>query len=384
MRVALARLQPSVCLRCRLLPAVPFTARAFTSAPRSLAEPEKLTIEERLKQRIWGSSAAKSTGPQVSQLPDVEKALLTTPTVPGPQDKYVMDLDGRGLRVIGIVDKLGKKTGQWKIESFAPKEKVTDSERLTELVHHAVVITYTNVLHGKDAQPYNEGALQWTKKVKVTKDEASGEFEFDYGSQEVIDGILNASPSPTETTTTTIPTETVDASTSLSDGTPVADPTTEVTIPVSEVASPISDSAAPEPSQNFGNDWLNLSLAVPAVKFAINKRIIASTGHILSDITLNQITTVSQLLEALLTPPRRTEKLDLLNTTPELAELPNVAIYESRLRPLDKEKMKGRLSPLQKELLENKAKLERGDIKPEETEDFKYGWEGDKYFHPRV
>lgn len=123
--------------------------------------------------------------------------------------------------------------------------------------------------------------------------------------------------------------------------------------------------------------WLSLPLP-PMHLFAIHKRILATTGQRLSDNALSGSPTVSDLLRELLAvaaPPP--DKLDLLQVAPELAQLDNVKVLRTRIRPVDKNIRIGMLSPGVKEWLEVKRKKAAGE---EVDGQFVYKWDEGKYF----
>lgn len=123
--------------------------------------------------------------------------------------------------------------------------------------------------------------------------------------------------------------------------------------------------------------WLSLPLP-PMHLFAIHKRILVTTGQRLSDNALSEAPTVSDLLQELLAvaaPPP--DKLDLLQVAPELAQLGNVKVLRTRIRPVDKNTRIGMLSPGVKEWLEVKRKKTAGE---EVDGQFVYKWDEGKYF----
>ena len=79
----------------------------------------------------------------------------------------------------------------------------------------------------------------------------------------------------------------------------------------------------------------------------ICKRILQLTGQRVPDAAVSLATKVSDFLPALVTPPKLKKLADELAQT-ELAELPNVKMFASRIRPLDKERVIGRARPIEK------------------------------------
>ncbi|KAF8451252.1 hypothetical protein BGX38DRAFT_1183701 [Terfezia claveryi] len=123
--------------------------------------------------------------------------------------------------------------------------------------------------------------------------------------------------------------------------------------------------------------WHSLPLPLPHL-LAIHKRLLLTTGHRLPDQALSYSPTALNLLRSLREAASpEPEKLDLLSLVPELNRLRNVRVLKGRLRPLDREIDKGRLSPAQREWLENKRRRDRG----EEIEgEWIYKWDEGKYF----
>jgi len=161
--------------------------------------------------------------------------------------------------------------------------------------------------------------------------------------------------------------------------TTAAEPTEEVISSSDVVEDIVSEASAINPPLALSptDAWHSLPLPLPHL-LAIHKRLLLTTGHRLPDQALSYSPTALDLLkslrEAAAPPP---EKLDLLSLAPELNELGNVRVLKSRLRPVDREIEKGRLSPAQREWLENKRRRERG----EEIEgEWTYKWDEGKYF----
>ena len=136
MRPLFSRLKPRAQLRQPNIPtAIACTFRTVTTtAPPPRAEE---SVNETLKQRLWGENAPTNTPPQI---PAVEADAVDANAVdanavdanavdanavdakqsswvdPTQVEGYVPNHDGRGLRVVGIVSKLGKKVEDVKLE----------------------------------------------------------------------------------------------------------------------------------------------------------------------------------------------------------------------------------------------------------------------------
>ena len=125
MRPLLSRLKPPRTLRALQQPNINATqtaiARTVTTATSPLRAEESLN--DRLKRRLWGANAPTNTPPQVPPVEDVDVAETVTKAKqqlsgvdPTKVEGYVPQHDGRGLRVVGIVGKLGKKVEEVKVE----------------------------------------------------------------------------------------------------------------------------------------------------------------------------------------------------------------------------------------------------------------------------
>lgn len=102
--------------------------------------------------------------------------------------------------------------------------------------------------------------------------------------------------------------------------------------------------------KSWNNDWKEVTIRDPVVKFYAAKRIQKMAGHILSDGKLTSIQTVANFMDALVTPPKPKKLAEQIEQSSILPELPNVKVYPRRVTPVDKEKMVGRWKVIQKEL----------------------------------
>ncbi|RPB20695.1 hypothetical protein L211DRAFT_870439 [Terfezia boudieri ATCC MYA-4762] len=275
MRPLLSRLKPPRTLRALRQPNTSATPTTIASTRRTVTTTTPLRAEEslnaRLKRRFWGTNTPTSTPPQVPPVAEAEtEAKQQQPpwVDPTPVEGYVPKHDGRGLRVVGIVGKLGKKVKEFKVESFPTLNKVTDSDALEALLRRAVVETYTNVFYGKEADEglvREVGGEDFTRNVEIVRGEDGG-FRFLYKSKEVVEGILgqrrvveDAEVTDAKVTDATIveaaeaPNATAEATT-VNDGA-AAEPTEEV-VPSSDLAedivseaSTINPTAAAEPTE---------------------------------------------------------------------------------------------------------------------------------------
>lgn len=99
------------------------------------------------------------------------------------------------------------------------------------------------------------------------------------------------------------------------------------------------------------NEWLRTSLAAPAVKLAILKRVTQLTGHRLPDPVMTSATSMSDLYLAFKIKPqpkkladeRRMHKLNL--------DVPNITVHPVRQTPIHKDREVGRWKVIEQELI---------------------------------
>ncbi|KAK3381912.1 ribosomal subunit 39S-domain-containing protein [Podospora didyma] len=97
------------------------------------------------------------------------------------------------------------------------------------------------------------------------------------------------------------------------------------------------------------SDWKSASLADPALKFHVAKRLYYLTGHMVPDAKLLIVKTAGDLVAQVVTPPQPKKLIEVLEAS-ELPTLPNVQMFPRRVTPVDKEKMVGRWKIITKEL----------------------------------
>jgi hypothetical protein len=78
------------------------------------------------------------------------------------------------------------------------------------------------------------------------------------------------------------------------------------------------------------------------------KRLVHLAGRRLPGRTTTQSRTIADLIISLVAPPKPKRLADELAQIDNLVELPNVKLFASRIRPLDKERVIGRARPLEK------------------------------------
>ncbi|CAD6567671.1 MAG: hypothetical protein ASARMPREDX12_000594 [Alectoria sarmentosa] len=96
--------------------------------------------------------------------------------------------------------------------------------------------------------------------------------------------------------------------------------------------------------------WRNVSLEDAAIKFAVLKRVMQLTGRRIPDPEILTITTPQSLLVHLVKKPKPKRIAEALLNSNQVAELPNVQIFDKRYRPIDREVEVGRWKVITKEL----------------------------------
>lgn len=76
------------------------------------------------------------------------------------------------------------------------------------------------------------------------------------------------------------------------------------------------------------------------------------TGTRIPDSVISSANTSKALLSHLITPPRPRKLVQILEKKENLMTLPNVAVYPSRITPVDRERSVGRWKVIEKELQE--------------------------------
>jgi len=117
-----------------------------------------------------------------------------------------------------------------------------------------------------------------------------------------------------------------------------------------ELAVPIAAEEARQLAKSWDAGWKKAAIDDAAVKFYIAKRIQRLTGHVVADFKLLGVHTVQNLLAQLVKPPKAKKLTEVLELKGELTTLPNVAVFQRRVTPVDKEKMVGRWKVIRKEL----------------------------------
>ncbi|CAK7236120.1 hypothetical protein SCUCBS95973_009498 [Sporothrix curviconia] len=239
---------------------------------------------------------------------------------------YVPAETGDGLEEVGGLEGWWENDQHWDqsvvFRGFAPQEHVTDAATLEVLARQAVLeavavqqqqnpelLTRGAWARGSDAQAAL--ALQ----VEVAADGSVAALRGD------VDGVVSGLAAQQE--------ENVGE---------------DAALPTAEQAQSLVASWAEDVS------WKSISLNDVALKFAINKRILQLTGHMLPDAQLAKADTVGALLAVLVRPPKAKKLAEELAADGALAGLPNVAVYGRRVTPIDKHKAVGRWKVIVEEL----------------------------------
>lgn len=82
------------------------------------------------------------------------------------------------------------------------------------------------------------------------------------------------------------------------------------------------------------------------------KRTMQLTGRRIPDSAINSITSVQDLVEHFVTPPKPRKVSEALAQKQDLLKLPNVTVSSRRITPIDKETAIGRWKVVEQELIE--------------------------------
>ncbi|KAK2730745.1 hypothetical protein CKAH01_09368 [Colletotrichum kahawae] len=118
----------------------------------------------------------------------------------------------------------------------------------------------------------------------------------------------------------------------------------------------VSPEEAKKLIKTWGDEWKRVSLRDPVVSFAFQKRFNQLTGHLSNDGKLMQLKTVGNFLEDITKPPKpaNIKIAEAIQQEGSLPALPNVALHERRVTPIDKETALGRWKVITEELEKRK------------------------------
>ncbi|ESZ97975.1 hypothetical protein SBOR_1646 [Sclerotinia borealis F-4128] len=352
---------------------------------------DKESFSERVRRSLFKQAPSTSSDPPTvaSQLPAQEpERILEEDEIIAAEDAedYQPAENGRLLEVMGG-DELSwdsKLDSRYPYKVFIPQKKVEDAVEATAALHRAVVEVFALKHAGRPLSEVSqtEPGPDLTGNVQIER-AASGtvlKFSKDWSLIQLIQSLappqkpkqnrkalLAANSSIDETAEKSTPTESeedVAADRSPIDPlhpepTPKLDETLEKGNPTESEEDVAADRSTVDPLKanvkapvaSWGNSWLQVSLANPAIKFAVVKRTIQLTGIRIPDNAINSSSTVEKLLQHLITPPKPPTLKEALEQKDELLSLPNVSVFGQRITPIDKERNLGRLKVIKKELV---------------------------------
>ncbi|KAF8535967.1 ribosomal subunit 39S-domain-containing protein [Trichophaea hybrida] len=307
-------------------PSVFVSTRTFAS--------ERLPIQERIRRRLWGSDRPPGPeDPYSRRVAPVEKVAEDEVD----RSNYVEAIDARGLPILG----LDEPSGTWEVDSFIPDTIVRETEAVHRALHRAVVETFTLHLNGRNAA--EELAIDTPVPADLTEGvnisvADNGEARFEYPAATVEAEILKSLEPPPEgervvgqvkEEKSNVKTEVIEE---------------EINVTREEAVSKATEEPRPtwleESLANAG--WVQLPLTNLEIIFAIVKRVFQLTGQKVPDAVTSQAKTVADILTPLVTPPKAKKLWEELAQIDELVTLPNVKLFSSRIRPMDKERVIGR------------------------------------------
>ncbi|CAK7224748.1 hypothetical protein SBRCBS47491_005656 [Sporothrix bragantina] len=336
------------------------TASSFTTRPRtSFASASSSSSSQLAHDRFFSTSVARRQADPKQPLDDAAAAAESTEleadvdewaaatevvedepslVVPGriqlaPQPDQITDSDyipaetGEGLEEVGGLAGWWENDQHWDqsvvFRGFGPQQHVTDAATLVVLARQAV----TEAVAVQQQQQQKPELLTSTTWARDSDAQAALALQIEVAADGSVTavhgdvaGVVNGLAAQEEY---------VDK---------------EVSLPTAEQAQALVASWAEDAS------WKSISLKDVALKFAINKRILQLTGHMLPDAQLATADTVGALLSVLVRPPKAKKLAEELAADGALAGLPNVAVYGRRVTPIDKHKSVGRWKVIVEEL----------------------------------
>ncbi|KAH8146393.1 uncharacterized protein LAJ45_09586 [Morchella importuna] len=319
--------------------AVPTTRRLYATKGAAPPPPPKLSFTERLRNKLWRPGAV----PQPEEADQQLAAAAAPPAARKPSDipGYVEALDARDLPVVGLDPALE----EWDVPVFITNTKFTSPSALVRAVHRAVIEVHTPLLNGLPASAFSSrytGPEQLTPRVRITvSSSGGGDAVFDFRSPEIEQDILATLEGGAE-------------------GAEVRAYSEEEVYPAEQQQGEEEEQAEWVVEGLERRGWAALGVK-EEVRFALVKRVAQLTGVRMLDAEAGAVKTVAELLEHLETKTKPKKLFEIIAQTP-LPDLPNVKVYETRLRPWDKERMIGRERPFEK-VVEFKYPFEARDRK---------------------
>ncbi|KAF4983059.1 hypothetical protein FDECE_17389 [Fusarium decemcellulare] len=117
-----------------------------------------------------------------------------------------------------------------------------------------------------------------------------------------------------------------------------------------KTAAKVSVEEAQEIVKTWDASWKSVALDVH-LKFAIRKRLYQLTGRLIPDVKLGAANTAQHLLTLTVNPTKRGKKLaEILEAQGDLPSLPNVAVHDKKIGPVQREIAVGRWKVIEEEL----------------------------------
>ncbi|CAK7200352.1 hypothetical protein SEUCBS139899_003046 [Sporothrix eucalyptigena] len=237
---------------------------------------------------------------------------------------YIPAESGDGLEEVGGLDGWWENDQHWnqsiEFRGFGPRHPVTDAVVLEVLARQAVVEAVAVQQQQQDKSLLTSKA--WARSSDA---QAALALQVDVAADGSVTGVRG---------------DVAGVVKSLQ----AAETAEEAALPTAEEAQALVASWADDAS------WKNIALHDVALKFAINKRILQLTGHMLADAHVATADSVGALLAVLVRPPKAKKLAEELAADGALAGLPNVSVYGRRVTPIDKHKAVGRWKVIVQEL----------------------------------
>ncbi|KAI9744115.1 MAG: hypothetical protein M1818_002267 [Claussenomyces sp. TS43310] len=350
-------------------------AAPFSASARQAAE-AKAPLTDRLRKRIWGTDRPPGLkdpySPAADQAPEEEHRVVESAEAQARKreheammETYVPATTWEGLDSIGGYGNWWRDNWdpEHQFDGFLPGRRVTESYEMTAALHRSVVEVFTLLRASRPLSHFSHvvGPDQ-TSSVQVTSTATGTILSFESVSpEEIVQSLTPAEQAPTESEAD------VAADRSSEDPLhPAVDETAVKINPTESEEDVAADRSTEDPLTDAGKtheaavhqrqlaswdpSWLQVSLHDPAVKFAVLKRTMQLTGHRIPDAAINTVSTVQDVLNQLITPPKPRRLAEALELKEELVSLPNVKISGRRITPIDKEVSAGRWKVIEKEL----------------------------------
>ncbi|QSZ30990.1 hypothetical protein DSL72_000551 [Monilinia vaccinii-corymbosi] len=369
---------------------------AFSTS--SLRGADKESFSQRVRRRLFKQTPSTSLDPYTgpSQLSVQEPEPEPEPEQKFEQEERIAAEDAydyqpadnaEGLEIVGGYMRSESEECPYKV--FISQKKVKGAGGATAALHRAIVEVFALRQAGRPLSDIflTEPGPDITANVQINPSESGAILQFleDGSLEQLIQSFtpvtpvtppkkgkqrrkarLAATSSIDETTEKGAPTESeedVAADRSPVDPlhpepTPEIDETAEKGNPTESEEDVAADRSTVDPLKaksealvaSWGNSWLQISLADPAIKFAVVKRVMQLTGVRIPDNIINSSSTAGKLLQNLIIPPKPPTLKEALDQEEELLSLPNVRVFGRRITVIDKERDIGRLKVIREQL----------------------------------